>query len=201
MVTATTKKVAPKAPPAPRKLDLACGQAKTKGFKGIDISGDADITHDLFSFPWPIKTSSVSEIVCNHFVEHIPHFGLQVNGERTQPGDPDGWFLFFDEVHRILKKGGTATFVHPYAQSARADWDPTHTRRIHELTWYYLTSEWREENGLDHYPIKADFEIVNIDGAGIPDEVMARSIEQQIYQRTHYWNVIGDLHVIIKARK
>jgi hypothetical protein len=178
----------------PSKLDLACGQKKTSGFTGVDISGEADVTCDLFQFPWPFDTSSVSEVVCNHFVEHIPHYLPEYNGV-------DGWWLFFDELYRIMKKNGTAKFVHPYVMSGRAFWDPTHVRYIHEVSWYYLSKEWREMQGLDHYPVKCDFEVVNIDGTGIPDDVMNRSQEQQLYQRNHYWNVVADLVVIIKAKK
>jgi len=60
---------------APRKLNIAGGQRGTPGFKSIDLHGDADITHDLFKFPWPIKSSSVTEILCSHFIEHVPTTG------------------------------------------------------------------------------------------------------------------------------
>jgi hypothetical protein len=108
---------------APRKLDIACGQRKQAGYKGIDIAGNPDIVHDLNDFPWPIKTSSVKEVFCSHYVEHIPHW---------MPGwERDGWWMFFDELYRIMAKGATALFFHPYAKSDRAFWDPTHTRYVH----------------------------------------------------------------------
>ena len=176
---------------APRKLDIACGQNKQKGFKGIDLAGDADIVWDLFNFPWPIKTSSVQEAYCSHFVEHIPH---------DLGGDKDGFFMFFEEVHRILKKNGTIEIVHPFSRSDRAFWDPTHQRYLNDVTWSYLNPEWRTANKLDHYNTDADFEIMLIDAAGIPDEVMARPEEQKMFQITRYWNVIADLRVVLKAR-
>jgi len=175
---------------APKRLDIACGQNKQPGFKGIDIAGDADIVHDLNEVPWPIKTSSVEEVFSSHYVEHIPHY---------RPGwDRDGWWRFFDELYRVMKKDATAQFVHPYAMSVRAFWDPTHVRFIHETTWYYLNREWRVANGLDHYPVECNFEVVTIDAFGIADEYMTRNLEQQAYQRTHFWNVIPDLRAIIK---
>jgi hypothetical protein len=179
---------------SPKKLDIACGQNKSPGFKGIDLSGDADITHDLFTFPWPIKTGSVSEATCSHFVEHVPHYRPEYEGQ-------DGWWMFWQEVHRICKKGATITVVHPYSMSARADWDPTHTRRIHEMTWYYLDRGWREMNKIDHYGADVDFEIVTINGVGIPDDIMARPDQYQAEARERYWNVVSDLQVILKARK
>lgn len=177
---------------APKKLEIACGQNKQAGFKGIDIAGDADIVHDLNEFPWPIKTGSVEEVFCAHYVEHIPHY---------RPGwDRDGWWLFFDELYRVMKKDATAQFIHPYVKHERAFWDPTHVRFIHETTWYYLSREWREANRLDHYKVACNFEVVVIDAVGLPDEFMTRNQEQQNYARNHYWNVIPDLRVQIQKK-
>lgn len=178
---------------APRKLDIACGQNKQPGFKGIDIAGDADIVWDLNETPWPIKTSSVREVFCSHYVEHIPH--------HREGWDRDGWWRFFDELHRVMTKGGTAEFIHPYAMHARAFWDPTHVRYIHEMAWYYLDRSWREAQGLDHYFVSCDFEIITIDATGLADDFMSRNAEMQAYARNHYWNVIPDLRVLLKARK
>ncbi len=176
----------------PKKLDIACGQNKKPGFTGIDLSGDADIKHDLFEFPWPIKGNCVNEINCEHFVEHVPHH---------RPGwDEDGWWMFFRELARITRNGAKLRFVHPYVMNGRAFWDPTHVRYIHETTWYYLDKGWREANKIDHYGATVDFEIVTINGGGIPDAIMTRNHEQQAFARNHYWNVIADLEVILKKR-
>lgn len=176
---------------APEKLDIACGQNKQEGFTGIDIAGDADIVHNLNTYPWPIRANSVSEVFCSHYVEHIPH-GSSVK---------DGWWLFFDEVFRICKPGALLKFVHPYAKSDRAFWDPTHTRYIHETTWYYLDAGWRKAQGLDHYQTKVDFEVALISGTGLADRFAAKHHEAQAYAREHYWNVIPDLVVDLKVRK
>ncbi len=177
---------------APSKLDIACGQNKKKGFKGIDIEGDAEIRWDLNETPWPIKTSSVKEVFCSHYVEHIPHH---------RPGwERDGWWIFFDELHRVMRKEAVAEFLCPYVMNGRAFWDPTHVRFIHEQTWYYLDMQWREANGLDHYRVKCDFEVVTIDTVGVSDDFMSRNHEQQNFSRAHYWNVLGDLRVLLKAR-
>jgi hypothetical protein len=176
-----------------RKLDIACGQHKQPGYKGIDIAGDADIIWDLNETPWPIKASCVTEAFSSHYVEHIPHYRPQWNR--------DGWWVFFDELYRVMKKDGTARFIHPYVQSDRAFWDPTHVRFIHEQTWYYLDREWREREALDHYDVSCDFEVVSIDVMGVTDEYISRNQEAQGFQRNHYWNVFGDLNVLLKARK
>lgn len=174
------------------KLDIACGQAKAKGYKGIDLAGDADIVHDLFTFPWPIKDGAVTEARCSHFVEHIPHW---------RPGwDRDGWWMFWDEVHRITKPGATVLVTHPYVQSSRAFWDPTHERFIHHVTWSYLNADWRRANGLDHYPVAADFDVVTINGTGVAQDVMQRHHEAQAFAQERYWNVVSDLEVTLRRR-
>jgi predicted SAM-dependent methyltransferase len=178
---------------SPRRLDIACGQNKQQGFKGIDIAGDADIVWDLNEIPWPIRTSSVREAYCAHYVEHIPH---------ERPGwDRDGWFRFFDELYRVMAGGATAQFIHPYSRHDRAFWDPTHVRFINETTWYYLDKQWREMQGLDHYPVECDFEIITVDAIGLSNEFMSRSADTQNFARAHYFNVIPDLRALLKSRK
>ncbi len=108
--------------------------------------------------------------------------------------------MFFRELARITRNGAKLRFVHPYVMNGRAFWDPTHVRYVHETTWYYLDKGWREANKIDHYGATVDFEIVTINGGGIPDAIMTRNHEQQAFARNHYWNVIADLEVILKKR-
>jgi hypothetical protein len=175
------------------RLDIACGKDKAEGFTGIDISGDADITHDLFTFPWPIDDGAVTEARCIHFVEHIPHW-------RPDYGTTDGWFWFWDEVYRITEPGARVTVQHPYLTTGRAFQDPTHTRFIPSETWAYLDANWRREQSLDHYPLVADFEVVTINGVGVAPDVQLRNHETQAFMRDRYWNVVADLEVILRRR-
>lgn len=176
------------------KLDIACGQNKQEGFVGIDLSGDADITHDLFSYPWPLEDNSVEEVFISHFVEHIPHY-------RPEWGSVDGWFMFWAEVYRVLIPDGKVTAIHPYVKSDRAFWDPTHVRFIHEYTWYYIDQEWLKAQKLDHYPTNVNFEVVLVSGGGIAPDLENRALEVQMFARNHYWNAVSDLQVILKSRK
>lgn len=178
------------------RLDLGCGQRVTEGFSGVDImSGDGvDYVVDLFQYPWPFKDRSVAEVVSNHVIEHIPHYRPEYDGV-------DGFWMFFNELYRVCQKNATVTLTCPYAKADRGFWDPSHTRYIHEVNFYYLNPEWREAQGLSHYPVTANFEVVNIEGAGVPDEIMNRNPELQSQARSWYWNVVTDLVVILKAIK
>jgi hypothetical protein len=99
-------------------------------------------------------------------VEHIPHI---IEGHGMKHGYDDCFYLFFNEIHRILKPAefsednpnqpirGFARIITPYYSSMRCWQDPTHTRAISEASFLYLNQDWLKANKLDHYPIKADF--------------------------------------------
>lgn len=176
------------------KLDLGAGNRPTEGFKSVDITGEPDYLVDLFSYPWPWKDRSVREVVSSHLIEHIPHY-------RPEYGGVDGFWMFFNELHRICTKNAKVTLICPYAKSDRAFWDPSHTRYIHEMHFNYLSPAWLEQQGLQHYPVTANFETVNIEGTGVPDDIMNRNAEMQQQARNYYWNTISDLVVQLKAVK
>lgn len=198
---------------APKKLDIASGakpgaflkdkktggyvigrdgQPKVEeGWTGIDLMPGSDIEWDLWNYPWPIKTGSVSKVNIRHFVEHIPHY-------RPEWGAKDGWFMFWEEVYRITRKNATVEVIHPYAMSDRAFWDPTHVRFIVPQSWFYLDSRWREANDLSHYTT-ADFD-VQVAYAGIADDMQGRTEEYVEFHRNHSWNIVPDLSVTLTRR-
>jgi hypothetical protein len=176
------------------KLDLGAGNRPTPGFKGVDIAGDPDYLVDLFQPPWPFKDRSVREVVANHFIEHIPHYRPEWEGV-------DGFWVFFNELYRVCAKNAKVTLTCPYAKADRGFWDPSHTRYIHEMNFYYLNPEWLEMQGLQHYPISCHFEVITIDGQGVPDDIMNRNAEMQQQARSYYWNAVTDLTIQLKAIK
>lgn len=180
----------------PLRLDLGAGQNCAPGFAGVDIKPGAGVKYvaDLFQAPWPFKTGSVAETVSNHVVEHIPHY-------RPEYAGVDGWWVFFNELHRVCADGAKCVFTHPYAKHQRAFWDPTHTRYLHEVTWSYLDKGWREAQRLDHYDATCDFEVVVINGIGLAQELTARNAEYQQFARQHWWDQIPDLAVELRVRK
>src|SRR3989304_5178249 len=89
----------------PVKLDLACGNRRAEGFVGVDkepLKG-VDFVQDLESYPYPFEDNSVDVINCSHYVEHTKDL-----------------IKFMNEIHRILKPGGTMNIVAPYYSSCRA---------------------------------------------------------------------------------
>jgi len=168
------------------KLDIACGQNKQKGFKGVDcvpLPG-VDFVWDLEKFPWePFKDNSVEEIYCSHYLEHTSDL-----------------IKFMDEIWRICLHDAKVTFVCPYYTSIRAWQDPTHKRAISEATFYYFNKDWRVANKLDHYPIKANFKIEKIMVFFNPPWDK-KTEEARQFAAQHYWNVISDMVVELKAIK
>lgn len=168
------------------KLDIACGQNKQKGFKGVDIApGEGvDFVWDLEKFPWePFKDYSCDEIYVSHYAEHV--------------GD---LMKFMDEVWRICEDGAKVTIVGPYYSSIRAWQDPTHKRVLSEATWMYFNKDWRTANKLDHYPIRSNFEIKNI-AIFFNPPWDKKSEEARQFASQHYWNVVSDILVELKAIK
>ncbi|MCA1810505.1 MAG: class I SAM-dependent methyltransferase [Halobacteriales archaeon] len=90
-----------------------------------------DIVHDLLDFPWPFKDRSFGHIYCSHVLEHVPHY--IGNGQRK-----DGLILVMEEMHRILRPGGTVTIVAPHHRGDNRWIDPTHTRAIHPGNFAYF---------------------------------------------------------------
>lgn len=176
----------------PLKLDLGCGQNPCEGFEGVDIGGDvAKHKVDLLKFPWPFETSSVDEVHCSHFVEHIP-MALDESGK-------DLFFAFFDELYRVLKPNAKATIIWPALQSVRAFQDPTHRRFIPAETMLYLSDEWRKLNKLDHYRADCNF-AVNVN----PTVQQAETLRHPTVgtnRLREMWNVAVDFHAILTSLK
>ncbi len=160
----------------PLKVDLACGQNKQAGFVGVDcvkLPG-VDVVHNLDKTPWPFKNDSVSEVHCSHYVEHTQDL-----------------VKFMNELHRILKPGGTAVILAPYYNSIRCWQDPYHRRAISEASFLYFNKGWRVSQKLDHYPIEADFDYNYF--YHLSPEWASRSEETKIFAIRHYMNVVNDI--------
>ncbi|MCX7778668.1 MAG: class I SAM-dependent methyltransferase [Patescibacteria group bacterium] len=168
------------------KLDIACGQNKRPGFKGVDIvpGPGIDFVWNLEEYPWqPFEDDSVEEVYCSHYLEHVSDL-----------------MQFMDEVWRICEDGAKVTFLCPYYTSIRAWQDPTHKRAISEATFLYFDRDWRKANKLDHYPIKSNFKIQQIMVFFNPPWDK-KTEEARQFAAQHYWNVVSDILVELKVIK
>jgi SAM-dependent methyltransferase len=92
-------------------LDVGCGSAKTPGAVGLDISADteADVVHDLDTFPYPIADDSFDQILMQDVLEHV-----------REP------IRVFEELHRIARPRARIQLRTPHFSSVLAYGDPTH---------------------------------------------------------------------------
>jgi SAM-dependent methyltransferase len=92
-------------------LDIGCGSSKLPGAVGLDVSADteADIVHDLDSFPYPIADESFDQILMQDVIEHV-----------REP------IRVLEELHRIARPGARVQLRTPHFSSALAYGDPTH---------------------------------------------------------------------------
>lgn len=128
----------------PLLLDLGCGKNPREGFVGVDCRDFGQpIVHDLRQV-WPWGDSTVSEVHCSHFVEHL---------------DGQERIHFVNELYRVLKAGGKATLITPNWSSCRAYGDLSHKwPPVSEFWFYYLSKSWRETNAPHNDEYRCDFD-------------------------------------------
>lgn len=167
------------------KLDLGCGCRLNPGHVGVDYlplktlfpglapphyGGENYIQHDLFQFPWPIKNDSVEDAILRHFVDFIPH------RLPRQEGDPlasklDGFYLFFEELYRVMKPYGKVTVVYHNTEIG----DPSMTRRVNQFTWAYLSKDWRDDSIYEDP--NCDFHLESITNTGTDSVVVLSTVK------------------------
>lgn len=125
-----------------KSLDVGCGDAKKPGAIGLDSVAlpGVDVVHDLTKYPWPFENGSFDKVYLMNVIEHLPA-PLQV----------------FEEVHRILKPGGSVEVEVVYWNHRHAVSDPQHVTFYNEHTWEFLTGERKG------YYTKARFQLVRLD--------------------------------------
>lgn len=181
------------------KVNIACGQQQLEGFTNMDIvrMDHVDVVHDALSFPWPFADHSVFEFRCEHFVEHIPHQLFDENGSLSRK---NGLILFMEEVYRCLMPGGIIQILAPYYTSIRAHQDPTHCRYVTDMTFEYFNRKGLTGAGLDHYEFSGDFEIMHRRHILDP-EYVPMADEARRWAMRHYWNVVQDFEITMRALK
>lgn len=149
------------------KLDLGCGYRLNPGHTGVDIVPlkklfpgivpphyeDHFIQHDLFRFPWPIKDSSVDHAILRYFVELIPHM-LPDQARDPLASHLDGFYLFFEELYRVMQPYGKVQIVTPIGERGT----PSVQRSLNFYTWQHLSKDWRDESLVDDPNMDFHFE-------------------------------------------
>jgi len=189
-------------PPVTRKLDLGCGQNCREGFEGCDVAPGPGVVHvmNLLRYPWPFEDSSIAELHCSHFIEHIPMIEVDDQGNQVPFGEgQDALLRFFDECYRVLAPDAWMQCIWPSLRSNRAFQDPTHRRFIPEQTMGYLWKDWRVANKLDHYKVKCNF--ISDTGWTLDASLNARHDEVRSRYIHNYWNGTVDFVSKLKAIK
>jgi len=102
----------------------------------LDITGVADIYHDLNEIPYPFRDKAFTEI---HAYEVLEHCGSQ--------GDGEFFFGQFNEFWRILKPGGVFCGSVPHYKGPWAFGDPGHKRILPPSVFGYLTESFYDQLG------------------------------------------------------
>jgi len=181
----------------------------------VDRNAVPGVSHalDLFTYPWALPSNTYDVAICSHIVEHIPHHIIW-NGAQWGDYDPsslspaaremvlrfgqiiprhpkyqDGWFAWFSELYRIMKPGGKAFVLVPYAWSNGGISDPTHTRYITWATMNYFTNA-TDEDPAFRYAMDQYWEMDLPGSTVMPHQMMMARAETQVNNALAYSNLM-----------
>ena len=106
-----------------RVLELGCGFNKRPGAFGVDIipGSQADLIHDLDTYPYPFMDSCWDRIICLDVLEHVENFVKTV-----------------EEIWRIASPNATVEISGPFMSSVHFFTDPTHKRALTSRSFDYF---------------------------------------------------------------
>jgi len=109
------------------KINLGSGGRPLEGYVNVDKFRGAPgvaVVHDLDLYPWPFQDGSADEVRADQCLEHLADHNRAVG-----------------EMHRILKKGGTARISVPHFTWQFAFQDPTHKHFYGYNTFSYYARD------------------------------------------------------------
>jgi SAM-dependent methyltransferase len=167
----------------PVRLDIGCGKNKKEGFTGVDALpfDGVDVVHNLTD-RWPWDDGAVDEIHASHVIEHFNA------GQRC---------FIFNEMHRVLKVGGTVTLIAPHWASNRAYGDPTHQwPPFAEMALFYLDKAWRETQA-PHTNDLLSCDFAATWGYSLNPALNTRNEEYRQYAVNNHKEAVQDLHATL----
>jgi hypothetical protein len=184
----------PKKPASDVRLDIGCGPNPREGFDGVDqYSFEGKVKHvlDIRDGLGRWKDSSVSEIWCSHFLEHLTAM------ERC---------AFLNECYRVLKPDASMTVITPHWASNRAYGDPTHAwPPVSEMFFYYISREWREREAphTDAKHLKGGYacDFAATWGYTLNPSILAFNQDRQQYALQNYKEAAMDIQATLTAKK
>ena len=174
--TITTNGAAIRVVKTGRKLDVGAGAKHDADFETMDISPvhSPNFVHDITQIPWPFEDGTFDEVRCHHVLEHLPSvtYVFHEAWDRTRDGahipafiEPRNTLIdVMNEMHRILKAGGTANIEVPVFPYWTAIADPTHRQFfVPQTFWYFCRgsfqgssyAEQRELYGVKEWKLSA----------------------------------------------
>lgn len=100
------------------KLNLGCGYDSMEGWTNVDSDPmcNPDLCFDITEPDWPIESSTVTEVLAKHVLEHL---------EGTK-----GYLQFWKELYRVCSDGAVVQIEVPHWRHDSFYHDPTHVRPV-----------------------------------------------------------------------
>ena len=170
------------------KVNFGCGEKVYEDFINIDRIPlpEVDLVWNLEKTPLPFKSNSVSEIQCEHVLEHIRNF-----------------MPLIEEFWRICKPGAIIRINAPYFRYEAAYRDPTHVRFFTEHSFDYF-----QDNLTFSYYSKARFNIKKVElrnnffsGVKNMHKKIIRFIPFKKILNIFFWNIYSEVYYELEVVK